>query len=252
MDTLFTGRHIITLSEVPSTNTYAMQLLKEKDLTEGTLVMTGNQTGGRGQHGNSWEAERGKNLTFSLVMHPVFMTANEQFYLSKITALAVLGTLTEFLPASQYDIQIKWPNDVLVQGEKIAGVLIENVVVGAHLQTSVIGVGLNVNQERFGKMPRAATSLKKLLQKDVELRFVLERFCKHFEALYLSLRQGRNALIDKQYISNLYRCNQRALYRAAGKEFAATICGVSKEGFLQVKDEGFQVLEFNFKEIEFL
>lgn len=252
METLFTGRHIITLSEVASTNTYAMQLLKEKDLTEGTLIWAEHQTGGRGQMGNVWEAEKGKNLTFSLVMHPVFLPAKRQFYLSKITALAVLGTLTEFLPASQYDIEIKWPNDVLVKGQKIAGILIENLVADAHLQNSVVGVGLNVNQESFGNYARKATSLFALLHKTIEPALILERFCKQFEALYLGLRQGRSSHIDKQYLLNLYRYEKEATYRAGGETFEATICGVSDEGLLQVRAAGNELRAFNFKEIEFL
>jgi BirA family biotin operon repressor/biotin-[acetyl-CoA-carboxylase] ligase len=252
MDTLFTGRHIITLSEIPSTNTYAMQLLKEKDLTEGTLIQAEHQTAGRGQMGHAWEAEKGKNLTFSLVMHPAFLPVNRQFYLSKITALAVLGTLTEFLPSSQYDIKIKWPNDVLVNEQKIAGILIENLVAEAHLQSSVVGVGFNVNQEHFGNYARKATSLCALLNETIEKARVLERFCKHFEALYLGLRQERNAHIDKQYLLNLYRYEEVGAFRAKGEMFEGSICGVSEGGLLQVKITDGALREFNFKEIEFL
>jgi len=252
MNTLFTGRHIIELDEIPSTNTYAIDLLKQGSLTEGSLVRAFHQGGGRGQYGNSWHSEKGKNLTFSLVMHPVFLAADKQFYLSKITSLAVLGMLTEILPASQYDIQIKWPNDILVNGSKLAGILIENLVSGnGHLQNSVIGLGINVNQVDFEPYKRKAVSLASLLKKEIELNQVLERFCKHFEALYLSLKQRRWEPIDKQYLLNLYRYGQPANYQSKGKKFEGKISDVEENGFLVVESEG-ALRRFNFKEIEFL
>jgi BirA family biotin operon repressor/biotin-[acetyl-CoA-carboxylase] ligase len=252
MNTLFTGKHTITLDEVSSTNTYAMELLKKGSLTEGTLISTFAQTGGRGQLGNAWEAEPGKNLTFSLVMQPRFVPATRQFYLSKITSLAVLGMLTEFLPASQYDIQIKWPNDVLVNGQKIAGILIENVLAGVNIQHSVIGVGININQGAFGVMKRKATSLQLLLGREVNVNEPLERFCKHFEALYLALKQGRHDTINRQYLHNLYRYNQTALYAVEGNTFEAKMVAVEEHGLLVLETKKGNLLKFNFKEIAFL
>lgn len=256
MNTLFTGRHIIELDQIPSTNTYAMELLKQGNLTEGTLVKAIHQTEGRGQYGNNWQAERGKNLTFSLVMQPHFLSAEKQFYLSKITALAVLGMLTEFLPPSQYDITIKWPNDVLVSGQKIAGILIENILPasagGSRLQNSIIGVGINVNQMVFAPSKRTATSLAVLLKKELDLNLVLERFCKHFEALYLSLKQNRFEQVNKQYLLNLYQYDQMAGYSAANKNFNARIIGVEENGLLILETEEGKRLSFNFKEVAFL
>jgi len=251
MNTLFTGRHIIELPELPSTNSYAMQLLKEGGLTEGTLIRAMHQSQGRGQYGNSWLSEPGKNLTFSLVMHPVFLAAGQQFYLSKITSLAVLGVLTEFLPASQYDIQIKWPNDILVNGDKIAGILIENVLHANTLQSAVIGVGINVNQMQFEPLKRKAVSMAILLGKDVDLQQVLERFCKHFEALYLGLRQSRLSQINTQYLHNLYRFQKETDFKAAGKTFSAVLSGVEESGLLTLETAA-GPRRFNFKEIEFL
>lgn len=253
MDTLFTGRTIIDLHEVESTNTYAMEALRSGSLTEGTVIRAAHQSGGRGQYGNKWVTEAGKNLTFSLVLHPVFLPAGRQFYLSKAASLAVLGMLTEVLPASQYDIRIKWPNDVLVNGDKIAGILIENVLGrGGGLQHSVIGVGLNVNQRSFGETKRRAVSLGLLLDKEFALDGLLERFCKHFEALYLGLKQGREEMVDRQFLLNLYGYGRELLYRARGKEFYGKITGVTPAGRLLLAAAGGEELEFDFKDIEFL
>lgn len=253
MDTLFTGRTIIDLHEVESTNTYAMEALRSQSLTEGTVVRAAHQTGGRGQYGNKWQSEAGKNLTFSLVMHPVFLSAGRQFYLSKVASLAVFGVLTEVLPASQYDIRIKWPNDVLVNGDKIAGILIENVLGReGRLEHSVTGVGLNVNQASFGELKRSAISLAMLLGRELSGDALLARFCKHFEALYLGLKQGREAMLDRQYLLNLHGYGRELLYRAGGKEFYGRIKGVTPAGRLLLAAAGGEELEFEFKEIEFL
>lgn len=252
MNTLFTGRHIIKLNEVVSTNTYAMQALREGNLTEGTLIVTHSQTGGRGQFGNSWEAEAGKNLTFSLVIHPHFLPTEKQFYLSKITSLAVFGALTEYLPSSQYDIKIKWPNDVLVNGQKIAGILIENVLQQGYLQSSVIGVGINVNQLIFKQTgARQPVSLAILTGAEQELDLLLAHFCRQFEALYLSLKSDRLEMINRQYMLNLYRFGQPALYASASHQFEGVIEGLEESGKLVLRTpQGAR--SFGFKEVTFL
>jgi BirA family biotin operon repressor/biotin-[acetyl-CoA-carboxylase] ligase len=159
--------------------------------------------------------------------------------------------LTEYLPASQYDIQIKWPNDILVNGQKIAGILIESVLRGSSVQSSVIGVGLNVNQQDFGEI-KTATSLSILLKKEFDLKTVLELFCKHFEALYLNLKQQHFERLNKLYLNNLYKFNQVANYKAGDKKFIAKITGVEESGLLVLNDEEGKVQRFNFKELVFL
>jgi BirA family biotin operon repressor/biotin-[acetyl-CoA-carboxylase] ligase len=252
MNTLFTGRCIIELDEVTSTNTHATGLIKEGTVAEGTVIWARFQTRGRGQYGNTWQAEKGKNLTFSLIIHPHFLAADRQFYLSKITSLAVLGMLTEYLPASQYDIQIKWPNDILVNKHKIAGILIESILRGNSVQSSVIGLGLNVNQREFGDLKRKATSLRLLLNKEYELKVLLELFCKHFEALYLNLKQNKLEMLTRLYLNNLYKFNQPAEYKTGDKIFTATIIGVEEHGLLLLETEQKEILKFSFKEVELL
>jgi BirA family transcriptional regulator, biotin operon repressor / biotin---[acetyl-CoA-carboxylase] ligase len=252
MNTLFTGRHLIELTETASTNTHAIQLIKQGSVTEGTVVWAHFQSSGRGQYGNTWQAEKGKNLTFSLAIHPNFLAAEKQFYLSKITSLAVLGMLTEYLPASQYDIQIKWPNDILVNKDKIAGILIESILRGNLVQSSVIGLGLNVNQLCFEETKRKAISLSILLGKEFDLKTLLALFCKHFEALYLNLKQNKFDRLNKLYINNLYRFNEFADYKAGEKTFCAKLTGVEENGLLILKTKQNEILKFNFKEVEFL
>ncbi len=252
MDTLFVGQHILELDATESTNTYATNLIKEIPVVEGTIVLTHNQTKGRGQVGNTWQAESGKNLTFSLILHPNFLAIDKQFYLSKITSLAVFGMLTDFLNTSLYDIKIKWPNDILVNDRKIAGILIENILRGNFLQSSVIGVGININQQGFNNVDKQATSLGILLQQDFDLKEMLHAFCRHFEALYLLLKQGNFNKISEAYFKQLYKFNEFAVYQAGEKTFTAKISGVEESGLLVLTTEQNEVLKFNFKEVALL
>lgn len=250
MDTLFIGKHLLELNETESTNTYAINLIKEVPVAEGTIVFTHNQTKGRGQVGNTWYAERGKNLTFSLVVNPTFLAINKQFYLSKITSLAVLGMLTEFLNPSLYDIKIKWPNDIMVNNRKIAGILIENVLRSNFLQNSIVGVGVNINQQNFNAIDKQVTSLNVLLQKETDLKQALGVFCKHFEALYLLLKQNNLQKITEAYFKHLFKFNEWATYKVNENIFMAKITGVEESGLLVLTTEKNNELKFSFKEIQ--
>jgi BirA family transcriptional regulator, biotin operon repressor / biotin---[acetyl-CoA-carboxylase] ligase len=126
METLFVGKNTIFLPEIPSTNSYATHLLKNVNLAEGTVVHTANQTQGRGQWDKRWSSEPSSNLTVSVVLKPTFLELKKQFLLYQIAALACYDTIAGLLNNSQYDIKIKWPNDILINRKKTAGILIEN------------------------------------------------------------------------------------------------------------------------------
>lgn len=252
MDTLFVGQTIVELDQVESTNTYAINLIKEMQVAEGAIICTYNQTKGRGQLGNTWLAERGKNLTFSLILHPGFLRINNQFYLSKIISLAIFGMLTDFLNPSLYDIKIKWPNDILVNNQKIAGVLIENILRANFLQSAVIGVGININQNDFTDVDKEATSLNCLLQQEFNLKDALHIFCRHFEALYLSLKQNKFEKITADYLTSLYGFKKPAIYQADERIFSAEIVNVEENGLLVLHTEENKIEKFNFKEIRLI
>ena len=131
---------IINLDETDSTNHYLAQLCDREPISEYTTVRADYQTAGKGQRGNTWESEKGKNLLFSFVLYPTFLKAHRQFLLSQLTALAVKETLELWTD----DIRIKWPNDIYWKGKKICGMLIENALQGKCIEECVVGVGLNV------------------------------------------------------------------------------------------------------------
>lgn len=263
MQTLFIGQSLFFLHEVESTNTYANDLIKNVNPPEGAIVYTDNQTKGRGQRGTTWNSEIAQNITLSVVLKPHFLTINNHFYLSKITALALYDVLAELLTNSQYDIKIKWPNDILVNNKKIAGILIENSVQQHGIQNSIIGIGLNVNQTNFEGLEEVATSLKKLeipinkaqssLNKDFDRALVLEKICQQLEKWYLKLKSNHFDTIDKTYKKRLFKLNEIIPFTktVSNEEFYASIIDVTIDGKLVLMSENGNSYNFELKEVKF-
>jgi BirA family biotin operon repressor/biotin-[acetyl-CoA-carboxylase] ligase len=249
METLFIGRQKVELEEVGSTNSFALNLIRENKASEGCLIYTRSQSGGRGQQGNSWEAESGKNLTISVVLTPVFLPVGRQFALSQATSLA-LAALAEELIGHRSDVRIKWPNDIYVGDRKIAGILIENVLRDQVIAASVLGIGLNVNQEKFLTAPRA-TSFKMITGKDFDLNECRDRLCSLLEARYLQLMAGRFEQLASEYHSKLFRLNEEHTFASNGALFKAAITGVSESGLLKLQTKSEGTKEFNMKEVQF-
>ncbi len=251
METLFIGRNLIFLPEVNSTNSYATELLKNVNVSEGTVVHTPNQTHGKGQRGNSWNAEIASNVTASIILKPVFLELKKQFYLYQITALACYDVMAEILDNSQFDIKIKWPNDILVNRKKIAGILIENSVIGNGLIYSVIGIGVNVNQRSFNE-ENNATSIIKLLNKSVDLSNVLSLLCKHLEKYYLQLKNNKFKEITETYLSYLFGLNGWVNFEIEATKKTCLIKGISEEGLLILEDEAGTKKTYDVKEIKWV
>jgi len=210
--------------------------------------MAESQYAGRGQQQNKWHSEPGKNLTFSLFLKPAFLPAVRQFDLTRAISLGVSNALEPLLGEK---LKIKWPNDIYYADKKLGGMLIENTLQGGQIKSSVIGIGLNINQAVFPTEAANAVSLKQILQTDYDLKYILSEICKNIEAFYLSLRSGRYEAVRKDYTERLYRLNEEKNYRSDGREFKGTITGVTNDGLLEV-NVGAGVKRYNLKEIEFL
>jgi BirA family transcriptional regulator, biotin operon repressor / biotin---[acetyl-CoA-carboxylase] ligase len=250
MATLFIGQNKVFLPETESTNSYAIALLKNVKAIEGTVVYTHHQTQGKGQRGNIWIAEPQQNTTLSLILKPTFLNSKNSFYLSKITALALYDVLTESLASGQFDIKIKWPNDMLVNSKKIAGVLIENSLLHDSLQWSVVGIGLNVNQRNFDALPEA-TSLNLLSSATFDLDQVNESIFRHFEKWYLRLKKSEFRAINEAYHKVLFGLNENSEFEQNGKRFRGTIKEVNESGLLIVESDN-RTLSFEMKEIRII
>ncbi|MCY1720363.1 biotin--[acetyl-CoA-carboxylase] ligase [Prolixibacteraceae bacterium Z1-6] len=242
-----TDKNIIVLNEVDSTNNYAKQLIADK-AGEGTVVLAHYQNSGKGQQGNFWESEAGKNLLFSLILYPGFLDAAKQFYISKAVSLALVQVVKKEIS----DVHIKWPNDIYVGNKKIGGILIENTIKGSKLDSAIIGIGLNLNQENFISGAPNPVSLKQLTGKEYNAKEVLKDFLIRFNDLMGELQNGFFETIEKNYLAGLFRYNEWSLFRKDGKEFTARIAGIGEFGQLQLEKRSGDVEAFLFKEVEFV
>ncbi len=244
------GFPVKQLEIIDSTNNYANHQLAEGVVTEGTVFLAEYQTSGKGQQYNSWESEKGKNLTFSLVLSPSFVEIIDQFVISKVVTLG----MTDFLIRSGFDgVSIKWPNDLYVGNRKIAGILIENAIMGSVIASSVIGVGLNVNQEKFLSSAPNPVSMKMLTGKDYNLNETLSGLMKGIENWYAILDAGKVEIINAAYEQRMYRRNLWSQYRKEnGDSFEGKIQGVNEIGQLLIEDRQSHLSAFHFKEVAFI
>lgn len=248
MNTLFIGKNFILLPEVDSTNTAAASLLESRPI-EGTIVRAMVQTAGKGQMGNRWESMKGENLTFSLILYPNFLGSKQIFVLNKIVACALRDTVAEFLPHAE--VLLKWPNDILVNRKKVAGILIENTIENFRFKSSIIGIGLNVNQLDFGpELESSAVSLAKAAGFSFDLDAVLNSFFVKFEARYLALRAGRTEQVEADYLQNLYGYQTDILAEIGGDKKQIHIVGVGADGRLALQEAG-KLYFYGLKEIRF-
>lgn len=237
---------IIVVDETASTNNYATRLLREKDAPEGTLVLTFRQTNGRGQASNSWESQDNLNLTFSLVLRPHFLPAPSQFLISQAVSLGMVHYLDNLVQG----VTIKWPNDILVSGKKLAGILIEHAVMGSSIAWSVAGIGLNVNQMDYQEYVPQAVSLKMLTDKDFDLHDVLNGLTGSILAWYERLYAANCDLIQAEYYRWLFRMGQWWTYRAEGQIFEARIIGTDLYGRLLLEERSGETKAWPFKGVE--
>lgn len=237
------GNRIVKLDEIASTNTYLQEMTLESECFEGLVVVTKNQLQGKGQRGNVWESENGKNLTFSLLLKPNLLV-EEQFIISQTISLGIADFLNQL---GLKNVTIKWPNDIYVNNQKIAGILIENTLKANRIANCIVGIGLNVNQFQFSDTINA-TSLALQLDKDVELEQVLTDLLKHLEFRYLQLKAGKNNLLKHDYLNHLLGYQKPLNYLVNDEKVIGIIQGISPIGKLQV-EINLNLKEFDLKEI---
>ncbi|MCC5648141.1 biotin--[acetyl-CoA-carboxylase] ligase [Nostoc sp. CHAB 5824] len=232
------------LDEATSTNDVLKELARLQT-EEGLVVYAKSQTAGRGQMGNSWEAEAGQNLTFSLLLAPVFLKAEEQIWLNMAICLALRDMLSRHLE----NVNIKWPNDIYVDDKKIAGLLIENNLQSGYIRCSIIGIGINVNQVDFNNRSATSFMLEKLIPSD--LMDLLTQLLEDIEQRYVQLEMKQYKFIQWEYLKHLYRKDLVSFFRTQGRDFKGVIRTVDEYGRLVIETaEG--VLHFQLKEVELL
>lgn len=246
---LFVGQNLVTLKQVDSTNSFLKNILSNsKPVPEGTVIMAEDQYAGRGQRESTWQSEPGKNLTFSILLRPSFLSVTGQFNLTMAVSMGVFEALE---PVLGTQLKIKWPNDIYYADKKLGGMLIENILQGSQIKNSIVGIGINVNQDNFTDKAGNATSIKQILQKDYSLKDILSEICKHVEAYYLHLKAGRIDFVKNIYLSRLYWLNKEGQFQSNGEVFTGMIKNVTDNGLLIVESNGKEEA-YNLKEIKFL
>ncbi|MFY0625200.1 MAG: biotin--[acetyl-CoA-carboxylase] ligase [Reichenbachiella sp.] len=243
--TEYLGKKVIFLPQCHSTNEEAQSILS-KNVEEGTCIITANQSQGKGQRGNSWESEPDKNITFSIILKPDFLTVINQFGLHIISSLAIYEVLFDF---AGKNLKIKWPNDIYFNENKIGGILIENSIRGKNIDSSIIGIGINVNQIAFEN--DHATSLKEISGLKFEINDLIEKIIIALEKRYSQLKNGEYDKLKIQYLRRLYLYELPSLFKSDNQLFTGTIKGIDSDGKLIINDETADRL-FDFKEVEFV
>ncbi len=249
LKTLFTGKNSIRLQEVSSTNLAASEQILAHHPPDGTAVLAKFQTTGKGQAGANWESDAGKNLLVSYIFYPGFIEPRDLFVLNKAIALGVYDYLK--LVLKEY-VAIKWPNDILYRDGKMAGILIENSVTFSEVNHSVVGIGINVNQQKFKSYIPEAESIRNVTGKKSDLEKCFAELSNCLELRYLQLKQAGHSSINKDYQKALYRLGKYFLFRKKAIIFKARIIGVTDDGKLILQNEKGQLETFRFKEVAFV
>ena len=242
--------HIVKHDAITSTNEVIKDLLEQKKLPSWTVVTAEFQYKGRGQVTTDWVSDRSKNLLISVYLEFDDFAVSDSFNLICAASLAVYKTLEVYdLPF----LKVKWPNDILTDGRKIAGILIENTFVGNRIKNTIIGIGMNINQDSFPEFLPQAVSLKMIkgieYNRDQVLGALLENLRKHIHLL----NEKQYSILKKSYEKHLYRIHEKSLFQdESGNEFSGKIIGVSKDGKLIVETENADLKLFAFKQIRFL
>ena len=240
---------IIKLNATNSTNTYLKNLLKEKQVKDLSCIWALSQTQGRGQQGAKWISEPGKNLTFSILKKFENLSSEYHFLLNMEVSLAIFRALKKlYIP----DLAVKWANDILSSKKKICGILIENTLHKEQISSSIIGIGLNVNQVFFNDLPNVS-SLQKIMGHPFDLEEVLLLICQELEVSLKSLSPTRFESMLDEYHTHLFRKDKPSTFEYPnGERFMGYIRGVSHNGQLQVEQEDALMSSFSLKEIKLL
>ncbi len=241
---------IIKINAINSTNSFLKELSQSSSINEVTVVVANNQTSGRGQMNNSWISEPFKNLTFSILTPLKKLKIEHQVYLNFAVSLAIHDTLLA------YDVPnlcIKWPNDIMSDKKKICGVLIENTFSHSRIKNTIVGIGLNVNQEKFHKKLFNASSLKNILKKNIALEPLMNTIVEKIKYRISSVELGNFNKTHEEYHKALYQKGipTTFLNQKTRQIFMGIITGVSSLGNLQIQLEDDTICEFESKEISF-
>ena len=247
--TIFVGKYFKELESVDSTNSFAAELVKKNEAKHGMIVFTNKQILGKGQRNKCWVSEPYKNLTFSLIVKTDYLKISNQFYLSMAISIALLEYTNKRLEGLKLSAKIKWPNDILINERKVAGILIENTVIGNQLDWSVIGIGYNLNQEEFDLNEATdfkPISLKNLLPIENNVASELQDLSLFIEKWLIKLRKSEYSHIKHKYISNLWNFGKSIEFALPdGSLKIGKIIEIDDFGNLLIKYSGVEIIKLS-------
>ncbi len=251
-NTLFIGKVLLRYNSLDSTNLEAQRMLSETPkLIEGTVIVADNQTAGKGQRGNQWASPSGQNMLSSFILYPKHYQPKQQFNLNIIASLAILDLLQDL---GINGACVKWPNDIYIGKKKVAGILIQNNLANQHIVSTIIGIGLNVNQTQFDASLPNPTSIKSHLsvKEDLDLEYILDRVCYFLEKRYLQSKSKLGSQhLRLDYTNQMFRINEVASYMIDERAQAGIIEGIDEMGKLILRMEE-HLRVFDFQELRFL
>lgn len=236
---------------VDSTNKKTKELLQNNNLMEGTFVLAYDQYAGKGYAKNTWESEPGKNITGSLILKPCFLEPSKQFLLTKILSLGIKDSISNIIDHKE-KVYIKWPNDIYINDNKVAGILVENTILGNTIQNSICGLGININQIVFKSDAPNPVSLKMITKTDIRIADVVGSISQTLQHWYDLLKAGKTDSIDHAYHHSLYQLNVSARYKTPTFSFTGSIKGTDDYGRLLIENEEGIMQVFDFKEVSFM
>lgn len=238
--TVFIGRNLLYLPQCTSTNSLLLEECRANSVPHGKVLITSYQTEGRGQQGNRWYSGKSLNLTFSIALH-LQLAVEKQFFLSVVTSLAIV----DYLKIGAVKAEIKWPNDTLIDGKKCGGTLIENIVEGMCIKTSVVGIGINVNQPQLSP----AVSIGQVTGRVHDLQEELERLLLCFEKRLLQIENER--ALKEEYEEYLFGMNKERNFQMNDRTIAAEVRGVEESGKLLLSS-GNEIFSVGMKELKWV
>ena len=240
--------NIIKLDATPSSNDWLKDRFVSGDCSDGDVVWVRNQTQGRGQRDKLWQTEPMKNLTFSLFKFFPKLTVQNAFAINCAITLGVLKALHEF---ADLDLSLKWPNDILSGKSKIGGVLIENMIKGNRINASIIGIGININQEHFEGLPHASSLFQKTGSK-LEIGEILNSILVFLEVYLDRLTTDSSAALRSEYEALLFQKGKLSTFKNHKGKFQGVIQGVTDSGLLRIQKTSGEVFNYAHGAIEMI
>ena len=251
MKRLLIGSDISKFDELDSTNSYLADLSKEKEIQDGSVVVAGYQTAGRGQDTNTWYSSAEKNLLLSIFLRTGFIKTEHQFLLNKFVSLGILDYIKRIIDNDDYPAKIKWPNDIYIGNKKVAGILIQNQIQGTYMEHTIIGIGLNINEDYFPSDIPNPVSIKQIINTETDLNECLEKLLDAMDIRYQQMFYRTDASLHSDYQQSLFRFNEKHNYRIGNEIRPGSIIGINEFGRLIIEfNEGNR--DFDMKEVEFL